>query len=369
MAVDWCDVAGGEAGVHVQGGGALAWGSGNLDADPLFKGEAMQDLRLSGGSPCIDSGDPAGPPDADGTPPDMGALTFQPFGDLGYALPGALGAPKLAGHGTCTPGEMVLLELGNAAPQAPATLVLGSGLLLGPFKGGVMVPQPGLLVGPLAVDAGGNSEKCLAYPGDTPIQGAVDRATGTLRLSVPRYLLRALSGGTGHLERPMEVAATLGSRFYDATAWSLGNVVSPVQDAQSFLYPFDSTPAFDFLLTAGGGGGGTSGCKVTGGGSIGETPQDGRFTVNGHANLVGHVAYRDDRHGVDFRSTSLASVACSGAQATVTGSGYDGDRATTFSVTVTDGKGSGSSDSFSISLGSGYNRSGALTRGNLTVHK
>ncbi len=222
---------------------------------------------------------------------------------------------------------------------------------------------------PCTVDAGGNSEKCLAYPGDTPIQGAVDAATGSIRLSVPRFLLRALSGPTGHLQRPSEVPATIGSRFYDATAWSLGNVVSPVQDAQSFLYPFDNTPAFDFLLTAGGGGGGSSGCKVTGGGSIADGPQEGKFTVNAHANLHGHVAYRDSGAGLDFRSTSLASVSCSANSASVTGSGYDGDQPTTFTVAVTDGKGTGASDSFSITLGNGYHRSGALTRGNLTVHE
>lgn len=219
---------------------------------------------------------------------------------------------------------------------------------------------------PCTVDAGGNSEKCLAYPGDTPIQGTVDQASGTLRLSVPRYLLRALSGGTGDLERPAEVAATVGSRFYDATAWSLGNVVSPVQDVQSFLYPFDSTPAFDFLLADGGGGGGTPGCKITGGGSIGDGAQEGKFTVNARAGLIGNLAYRDKAAGVDFRAAVFSSVTCFGSSsATISGTGYDGDEATTFTVEVTDG----GSDSFSIELGNGYRASGELTRGNLNVHE
>jgi hypothetical protein len=220
---------------------------------------------------------------------------------------------------------------------------------------------------PCTVDAGGNSEKCLLYPGDTPIQGDVRQASGLIRLSVPRYLLRALSGPTGHLQRPSEVPATVGSRFYDATAWSLGNVVAPVQKLQSFLYPFDNTPAFDFLLTAGGGAG-TGGCKVTGGGSIASGADEGKFTLSAHANLKGKVAYRDREAGVDFRSTALTTVACFGASATITGAGYDDDTATTFTVEVTDG-GSVGADTFSIRLGNGYSRSGPLTRGSLKVHK
>lgn len=217
---------------------------------------------------------------------------------------------------------------------------------------------------PCAVSAGA-SEKCLVYPGDTPIQGAVDQASGTIRLSVPRYVLRALSGATGHEQRPTEVPATVGSRFYDATGWSLGNVVSPVQDVQSFLQPFDSTPAFDFLLPAGGGGGGGGGCKVTGGGSIGSDAQEGKFTINAHASLAGNFAYRDRAAGVDFRSTSLTAVTCSGSSATVTGVGYVGDDETTFTAEVGDG---GASDSLSVTLGSGYTHGGPLTKGNLKVH-
>jgi hypothetical protein len=92
-----------------------------------------------------------------------------------------------------------------------------------------------------------NSEKCIVYPGNTPIQGSVDQATGTIKLSLPPELLRALSGPTGPGQRPSEVPATVGSRFYDATAFSLGNT-SASQDVQSFLYPFDNSPSMDFLL-------------------------------------------------------------------------------------------------------------------------
>src|SRR5688572_10400580 len=215
----------------------------------------------------------------------------------------------------------------------------------------------------------GASEKCLLYPGDTPIQGAVDQAAGTIRLSVPRFLLKALAGPTGDMQRPTEVPATVGSRFYDATAWSLGNVVSPVQDVQSFLQPFDNTPAFDFLLPAGGGGGGGTGCKVTGGGSIASGSKEGKFTVNARSTLAGNVAYRDSAEGVDFRSSTLSSVNCSGSSATITGSGYNGNDPTTFTVEITDAGEPGTSDTFSIELDNGYSRSGTLIRGNLQVRE
>jgi uncharacterized repeat protein (TIGR01451 family) len=76
----------------------------------------------------------------------------------------------------------------------------------------------------------------------------VRQSTGDITLTVPGSLLRALSGPTGPGQRPNEVPATAGSRFYDATAFSLGNTVSATQDAQSFLYPLDNTPSMDFVM-------------------------------------------------------------------------------------------------------------------------
>lgn len=218
---------------------------------------------------------------------------------------------------------------------------------------------------PCAASAGA-TEKCLAYPGDTPIQGAVDQATGTIRLSVPRYLLRQLSGPTGEEQRPAETPAVVGSRFYDATAWSLGNVVSPVQDVQSFLYPFDSTPAFDFALAQGTTGG--TGCKLTGGGAIAAGEGAGRFSVSAHlAGLKGNLSYRDKARDLDFRSSSITSVSCLNDRATVTGTGFAGDQATTFTVVATEGK--ANEGTFHIRLGNGYEASGRLTAGSLNVHE
>lgn len=51
-------------------------GEGNFDQDPSFVDLPAGDLRLLPGSPCIDAGNPDGPPDDDGSLPDVGARPF-----------------------------------------------------------------------------------------------------------------------------------------------------------------------------------------------------------------------------------------------------------------------------------------------------
>jgi hypothetical protein len=219
-----------------------------------------------------------------------------------------------------------------------------------------------------------NEDKCVIYPGETPIQGAFDQLAGTITLSVPRYLLHAL-GPADAFGRPTQVGATIGSRFYDATAFSLGNA-SAVQNAQSFLYPLDNTPAMDFLLAApgsggGGGGGSDTGCKVNGGGSIVGTGGDGKFSVEAHENGKGKVYYRDPGANVDFRSTGPLTVTCTANSARISGTGVNNTSdAGTFIADVVDNGEPGSSDTFAITLTNpSYKRSGTLTKGNLQVHQ
>jgi hypothetical protein len=215
------------------------------------------------------------------------------------------------------------------------------------------------------------SEKCVIFPGDTPIQGDVNQTTGTIRLSVPLYLLRGLSGSTAAGQRPSEVSATVGTRFYDAAAFSMGNA-SPVQNVQSFLYPLDNTPAMDFLLPGAASGGTGTGCKVTGGGSVAGANGDAKFTLGAHAiGLKGNNAYRDAGAGVDFQSTLLTSVTCSGngTKGMIQGSGVDGNNNVTFTINVVDNGEPGNADTFQISLSDGYSKGpSTLTRGNLQVH-
>ena len=91
--------------------------------------------------------------------------------------------------------------------------------------------------------------KIQTYEPETTIAGAVDQEAGTIRLSVPRDRLEALAPPSGDDPRPKEVPATLGSRIYDAAAWSFSNLL-PVNDEQLFLVQADNTASFDFVLSA-----------------------------------------------------------------------------------------------------------------------
>jgi hypothetical protein len=64
--VNYCDIQGGTAGVHVGSASTLNWGSGNINVDPFFVdangpddiiGTKDDDLRLLADSNCIDAGD------------------------------------------------------------------------------------------------------------------------------------------------------------------------------------------------------------------------------------------------------------------------------------------------------------------------
>ncbi len=182
---------------------------------------------------------------------------------------------------------------------------------------------------------------------------------------MPRYLLRALSGATGPGQRPSEAPAVVGSRFYDGTAFSLGNA-NATPAVHTFLYPLDNTPSMDFLLPAPGTGGGGQGvpCKITGGGTAG----GGKFSLDVHTSTPpkGSVTYRDGT--TDFQSTSLASATCSGSsRAEIKGKGRNNNETVDFVVQVVD-RGS-SNDSFTLTMTPGGTRGGAVTKGNTQIHK
>jgi hypothetical protein len=110
-----------------------------------------------------------------------------------------------------------------------------------------------------------SQEKCLAFGVDgTPLQGTVDVPSGTITISVPtiaagQQLLFGLAGGQGAGQRPHQVPATTGTRFYDASVFTFGdtqdNLELPlaevdVPELQSYLYTLDNTPAMDFAVRA-----------------------------------------------------------------------------------------------------------------------
>jgi len=87
---------------------------------------------------------------------------------LGGALPGNLGLPELYGVGTMVPGTFVLLNVEHANPGAPALLVAGFSELSAPFKGGVMVPNPDLVLGPVVIPATGFATLVGLWPFGVP---------------------------------------------------------------------------------------------------------------------------------------------------------------------------------------------------------
>jgi hypothetical protein len=100
--------------------------------------------------------------------------------------------------------------------------------------------------------AGGKIEK---YGGGTPLGDnlTVDQAKGTITFKVPSAYLHSLVGPEGPGQHPFMQKAVPGSRFYDGYAASFADVststtVNGVASTQTYLYPADNAPTFDFAL-------------------------------------------------------------------------------------------------------------------------
>ena len=86
---------------------------------------------------------------------------------LGHALAGVDGKPVLFGAGTLGPGSGNSLHLTHGKPGGVANLVVGATLLMAPFKGGTLVPQP-LLVVPLPIPPSGQLALPFTWPAAAP---------------------------------------------------------------------------------------------------------------------------------------------------------------------------------------------------------
>ncbi|MGQ0552728.1 MAG: FG-GAP repeat domain-containing protein [Planctomycetota bacterium] len=82
-------------------------------------------------------------------------LSASPWLGLGSALGGEQGAPVLSGYGTLEPVSPITLEIESARPLGSAVLVIGAPAINAPFKGGVMVPMPSILIFGLPLDGSG----------------------------------------------------------------------------------------------------------------------------------------------------------------------------------------------------------------------
>ena len=83
--------------------------------------------------------------------------------DLGHALAGTVGEPKLVGSGNLCPGAPGSLVLSDARPGGTTWLVAGLSSLWAPFKGGVLLPSPDVVV-PLPVDVFGGCTVPFTFP-------------------------------------------------------------------------------------------------------------------------------------------------------------------------------------------------------------
>jgi len=214
-------VDGGQPAALVQPGCTLTWGAGNLTAAPLFVDPDGpdddpatlddNDYRLAAGSPAVDAGETAAlPPDAadldcdadlaEPTPLDLDGLArvaddpatpdtgpgpspivdMGPYerasapppppawDDLGDGLAGANGVPVLAGEGAPCAGGEVSLSVTDALGGTTATLVVGVSALEVPFKGGVLVPAPDVLVAGLPTGPAGALTLVATWPATPP---------------------------------------------------------------------------------------------------------------------------------------------------------------------------------------------------------
>jgi hypothetical protein len=93
--------------------------------------------------------------------------------DLGHSLPGSKGPPHLLGTGPLFAGSDNALEMSDANPLSVATLVLGLSQINAPFKGGVMVPFPMLLVTGLTTTGTGDLNLPFVWPDGVPIGTSV----------------------------------------------------------------------------------------------------------------------------------------------------------------------------------------------------
>jgi hypothetical protein len=179
----------------VQGGFV---GTGNLDSDPMLTPPPFGFFTPTPSSPGTDAGsnaeaqpgitldyglkprfvdDPAQTDIGVGPAPiiDMGARELpSAFTDLGHALAGTLGAPKLVIDSTLFALSLGEFHLTGALPGTPlAFIVIGLSEIDAPFKGGIMVPDVDALVtvGPLAA---GESHLVFFWPVGVPAGTTID---------------------------------------------------------------------------------------------------------------------------------------------------------------------------------------------------
>ncbi|MCB9896487.1 MAG: VCBS repeat-containing protein [Planctomycetes bacterium] len=96
------------------------------------------------------------------------ATTPPPWTTLGHALAGTKGEPMLAGSGTLDPNTQAGFQVASAVPNTATTFIVGISTIFAPFKGGVLVPAPDLLVPGIPTDANGFYYFFVTWPSGVP---------------------------------------------------------------------------------------------------------------------------------------------------------------------------------------------------------
>lgn len=127
--ISYSDVDGGQLSVFVDSGCTLNWGSGMMDADPLFVDEAGGDLHIRYDSPCRNA--------ADDSTPSLPAYDFE--GDPRKAHGAVdMGADEFYDHlyvtGDAAPGGAVEVKIVGKAGTSPLFLFVGSGVIDPPLS-------------------------------------------------------------------------------------------------------------------------------------------------------------------------------------------------------------------------------------------
>lgn len=131
LTISYSDVDGDQSSCYVDPGSTLNWGSGMIDADPLFVDSPAGDFHLTWNSPCRNAGDNAAaaePFDFEGDPRtvlgtvDMGADEFHyhlyHFGDV---VPGGTISIRVI----APPADPVMVALGSGIQDPPLSTLYG----------------------------------------------------------------------------------------------------------------------------------------------------------------------------------------------------------------------------------------------------
>lgn len=100
--------------------------------------------------------------------PDTFVHDMSRWRELGFPLAGTPGTPHVVGAGTLAVNTQVELTLSGALAGSTTHLVMADVRLLLPFKGGVLVPDPQLVLFGFAVDPSGKTELTSIWPPGLP---------------------------------------------------------------------------------------------------------------------------------------------------------------------------------------------------------